>query len=67
MFLKKLVLFQDPNNMPPPLKNELVVDRLAPVQVRSRYDTLRVEAMELETQIKQLQDALDTMLRIQQR
>ncbi|XP_046668557.1 uncharacterized protein LOC124359657 isoform X3 [Homalodisca vitripennis] len=54
-------------NAPPPLKNELVVDRLASVQVRSRYETLRVEAAELETQIKQLQDALDTMARIQQR
>ncbi|XP_054275366.1 uncharacterized protein LOC128994676 isoform X9 [Macrosteles quadrilineatus] len=54
-------------NAPAPLKNEVVVDRLASIQVRSRYEALRVEAVELETQIKQLQDALDTMVRIQQR
>lgn len=54
-------------NVPPPLRNELVADRLAAVQVRSKYEALRVEAVELETQIKQLADALDTMVRIQQR
>lgn len=54
-------------NPPPPLKNEIVVDRLASVAVRGRYEALRKEALELETQIKQLQDALDTLLRIQQR
>ncbi|XP_075235389.1 SH3 and cysteine-rich domain-containing protein isoform X1 [Lycorma delicatula] len=54
-------------NLPPPLKNEIVIDRLASIQIRQKYESLRIEAMELETQIKQLQDALDTMLRIQQR
>lgn len=54
-------------NLPPQLKNELIVDRLASVPVRSRYEALRVEAVELETQIKQLTDALDTMIRIQHR
>uniref|UniRef100_A0A1V1FKT3 Putative cysteine-rich protein 13 n=1 Tax=Reticulitermes speratus TaxID=60591 RepID=A0A1V1FKT3_9NEOP len=54
-------------NPPPPLKNEIVVDRLASIAVRSRYDALKKEASELESQIKQLQDALDTLLRIQQR
>lgn len=52
---------------PPPLKNEIVVDRLASVSARGRYEALRKEAQDLEAQIKQLQDALDTMLRIQQR
>ncbi|KAK7791980.1 hypothetical protein R5R35_007968 [Gryllus longicercus] len=52
---------------PPPLKNEIVVDRLASVSARGRYEALRKEASDLEVQIKQLQDALDTLLRIQQR
>ncbi|XP_033611428.1 uncharacterized protein LOC111874632 isoform X2 [Cryptotermes secundus] len=54
-------------NPPPPLKNEIVVDRLASVPVRGRYESLKKEATELESQIKQLHDALDTLLRIQQR
>jgi hypothetical protein len=54
-------------NPPPPLKNEIVVDRLASIAIRSRYEALKKEASELESQIKQLQDALDTLLRIQQR
>uniref|UniRef100_A0A1B6CG85 Phorbol-ester/DAG-type domain-containing protein n=1 Tax=Clastoptera arizonana TaxID=38151 RepID=A0A1B6CG85_9HEMI len=57
----------DPHSLPLSFKNELVADRLASIQIHSRYETLRVEALELETQIKQLQDALDTMIRIQQR
>jgi predicted nucleic acid-binding Zn-ribbon protein len=61
-------LFQDASlNPPPPLKSEIVVDRLASIAVRSRYEALKKEASELESQIKQLQDALDTLLRIQQR
>jgi uncharacterized protein involved in exopolysaccharide biosynthesis len=64
----RCLLFQDASlNPPPPLKNEVVVDRLASIAVRSRYDALKKEASELESQIKQLQDALDTLLRIQQR
>lgn len=54
-------------NPPPPLKNEVVVDRLASIAIRNRYEALKKEASELESQIKQLQDALDTLLRIQQR
>lgn len=57
------VLFQ-----PPPLRNELTIERLASIHpIRPRYDALRKEAGELETQIKQLTDALDTLLRMQQR
>ncbi|XP_049954638.1 uncharacterized protein LOC126470681 [Schistocerca serialis cubense] len=57
-----------PEQTPPPLlKNEIIVDRLASVSVRTRLDTLRKEAMDLEQQMKQNQDALDTLLRIQQR
>jgi hypothetical protein len=61
-------IFQDtPLNPPPPLKNEIVVERLASIPIRSRYEALKKEATELESQIKQLHDALDTLLRIQQR
>ncbi|XP_049845152.1 uncharacterized protein LOC126297890 isoform X5 [Schistocerca gregaria] len=57
-----------PEQTPPPLlKNEIIVDRLASVSVRTRLDALRKEAMDLEQQMKQNQDALDTLLRIQQR
>lgn len=45
----------------------MVVDRLAAVQVKPSHDALRKEALDLEVQIKQTQDALDTLLRIQQR
>jgi hypothetical protein len=60
--------FQDTSlNPPPPLKNEIVVDRLASIPVRSLHEALKKEASELESQIKQLHDSLDTLLRIQQR
>ncbi|GLV34333.1 Stac-like [Carabus blaptoides fortunei] len=62
----KTVDFQN-ENIPPPLKNELVVDRLAAVQVKPSHDALKKEALDLEVQIKQVQDALDTLVRIQQR
>ncbi|GJQ87483.1 hypothetical protein Trydic_g19242 [Trypoxylus dichotomus] len=55
------------DSIPPPLKDELVIDRLASVQVKPSFDALRKEAADLEVQIKQIQEALDTLLRIQQR
>lgn len=51
----------------PPLKNELVIDRLSAVQVKPSHDALNKEAGDLEGQIRQIQDALDTLLRLQQR
>ena len=59
------VHFQD--SIPPPLKDELVIDRLSAVQVRPSHDALKKEATDLEVQIRQIQEALDTLLRIQQR
>ncbi|MPC55331.1 hypothetical protein E2C01_049263 [Portunus trituberculatus] len=50
-----------------PLKNELVFDRLAALSSRNRYDALKKESADLERQIAQLQDAQDTLLRMQQR
>lgn len=55
------------DSIPPPLKDELVIDRLASVQVKPSFDALKKEAADLELQIKQIQEALDTLLRIQQR
>ncbi|KAK8392919.1 hypothetical protein O3P69_013145 [Scylla paramamosain] len=52
---------------PMPLKNELVFDRLAALSSRNRYDALKKESADLERQIAQLQDAQDTLLRMQQR
>lgn len=37
------------------------------MQVKPSYDALRKEAVDLEVQIKQIQEALDTLLRVQQR
>ncbi|KAG5894684.1 hypothetical protein JTB14_014333 [Gonioctena quinquepunctata] len=55
------------DNIPPPLRNELVIDRLSAVQIKPSHDALRKEFQDLEAQIRQIQDALDTLLRIQQR
>ncbi|XP_018568029.1 uncharacterized protein LOC108908470 [Anoplophora glabripennis] len=55
------------DNIPPPLKDELVIDRLSAVQIKPSHDVLRKEAQDLDAQIRQIQDALDTLLRIQQR
>ncbi|XP_044272081.1 uncharacterized protein LOC123015995 isoform X7 [Tribolium madens] len=55
------------DNIPPPLKDELVIDRLSALQVKPSHDVLKKEAADLEAQIRQIQDALETLLRIQQR
>ncbi|XP_068897062.1 uncharacterized protein Stacl isoform X3 [Tenebrio molitor] len=62
-----LTEFISQDNIPPPLKDELVIDRLSAVQVKPSHDVLRKEAADLEAQIRQIQDALETLLRIQQR
>ncbi|XP_050536383.1 uncharacterized protein LOC126902806 isoform X11 [Daktulosphaira vitifoliae] len=49
------------------LKNELVVDRLASLDIRAGYDTIRAELMDLESQMKQIQDSVETLKRLQQR
>lgn len=66
--VNSVAMLQETMNPPPPsLKNEIIIDRLATLPVRSKHDALKKEALDLETQIKQLSDALDTLLRIQQR
>lgn len=61
-----LLLFQN-TMLPPALKNELVLDRLASIQVRAQFEGLRKEGQDLEVQCKQLVDALDALHRMQQR
>ncbi|XP_065351575.1 uncharacterized protein Stacl isoform X12 [Cloeon dipterum] len=52
----------------PILRNELSLERLASIHpIKPRFDALKKEANDLETQIKQLTDALDNLLRMQQR
>ncbi|XP_045764857.1 uncharacterized protein LOC123867059 isoform X6 [Maniola jurtina] len=53
--------------MPPVLRGEMLLDRMAGGQARLNYEQLRKDAIELELQIKQLQDGLDALARIQAR
>uniref|UniRef100_A0A1Y1K8I5 Phorbol-ester/DAG-type domain-containing protein n=2 Tax=Photinus pyralis TaxID=7054 RepID=A0A1Y1K8I5_PHOPY len=55
------------DNVPPPLKDQLVIDRLSAVQVQPAHDALKKESADLDAQIRQIQDSLETLLRIQQR
>lgn len=47
------------------LKNELIIDSGASIQVRPSLEALKRESEELESQIKQLQDSVDALVRIQ--
>lgn len=47
------------------LRNELVIDRLS--QLPNRSQTLKQDVLNLEAQIKQLQEAVDSMERMQKR
>nr|XP_029728857.1 uncharacterized protein LOC109418473 isoform X5 [Aedes albopictus] len=47
------------------LRNELVVDKGASIQVRPSLEALKRESQELEIQIKQLQDSVDALVRSQ--
>ena len=49
------------------LRDELVLDRLASLSLHSRYGALQREAVELDTQIGQLRDCVDSLVRLQQR
>ncbi|XP_069354954.1 uncharacterized protein Stacl isoform X14 [Maniola hyperantus] len=53
--------------MPPVLRGEMLLDRMAGGQARLNYEQLRKDAIDLELQIKQLQDGLDALARIQAR
>ena len=47
------------------LRNELVIDRLS--QLPNRSQTLRQDVANLEAQIRQLQEAVESMERMQKR
>lgn len=49
------------------MKDELVLDGLSTVQIKPSYDILSKEAQDLDDQIRQIQEALTTLLRVQQR
>ncbi|KAJ8732806.1 hypothetical protein PYW07_015405 [Mythimna separata] len=53
-------------SMPPILRGEILLDRMGP-QARVNYEQLKKDALELEIQIKQLQESLDALARHQTR
>ncbi|KAH8297036.1 hypothetical protein KR044_003875 [Drosophila immigrans] len=57
----------DYNEMTPILRNELVFDRHSTLSQRSALESLKREAIELELQIRQLQDSIDALNRTQSR
>ncbi|KAH8336871.1 hypothetical protein KR059_006429 [Drosophila kikkawai] len=57
----------DHNEMTPCLRNELVFDRHSTLSQRSALESLKREAIELELQIRQLQDSIDALNRTQTR
>ncbi|XP_046960124.1 uncharacterized protein LOC124530166 isoform X7 [Vanessa cardui] len=54
-------------SMPPVLRGEMLLDRMGGGQARLNYEQLRKDAQDLELQIKQLQDGLDSLARLQAR
>ncbi|XP_044755270.1 uncharacterized protein LOC123314203 [Coccinella septempunctata] len=58
---------ETPNDNIPPLKDELVIDRLSALQLKPSHDALSKEAADLDVQIRQIKDSLDTLVRVQQR
>ena len=53
--------------MAPPLRDEIIVDRATQESARSRFDTLNKDSDELDAQSRQLGEAYETMIRIQDR
>ncbi|OWR43874.1 hypothetical protein KGM_215857B, partial [Danaus plexippus plexippus] len=53
--------------MPPVLRGEMLLDRMGGGQARLSYEQLKKDAIDLEAQIKMLQDGLDALARIQAR
>ncbi|XP_037047870.1 uncharacterized protein LOC119082453, partial [Bradysia coprophila] len=50
---------------PIPLKNELIIERNASLQMRPSVEALKREASDIELQIRQLQDTIETLIRTQ--
>ncbi|XP_045516139.1 uncharacterized protein LOC123709075 isoform X4 [Pieris brassicae] len=53
--------------MPPVLRGEMLLDRMGGGQARLNYEQLRKDAIDLELQIKQLQEGLESLMRLQNR
>ncbi|KOB68277.1 Uncharacterized protein OBRU01_18555, partial [Operophtera brumata] len=53
--------------MPPVLRGEMLLDRMGGTQARLSYEQLRKDAQDLEIQINQLQDNLESLSRLQSR
>lgn len=43
------------------------MEYMSVAEVREKHDSLKMEIVKIEAHIKQLQDALDNLLRLQQR
>ncbi|XP_047507505.1 uncharacterized protein LOC125051319 isoform X5 [Pieris napi] len=54
-------------SMPPVLRGEMLLDRMGGGQARLNYEQLRKDAIDLELQIKQLQEGLESLMRLQNR
>ncbi|XP_035710620.1 uncharacterized protein LOC110853970 isoform X3 [Folsomia candida] len=51
----------------PILKEEVIMERQAAVSARNRLEGLRKEIASMESEMKQLQDSMDTLIRMQER
>lgn len=51
----------------PVLKDEVIIDKSLVVPMRSKYEALKKECAELEIKIRGLQEALESLIRLQQR
>lgn len=49
------------------LKDEIIIDKSLVVPMRSKFEALKKEAAELENKIRGLQEALESLIRLQQR
>lgn len=51
----------------PILKEEVIMERQAAVSARNRLESLKKEIASTESEMKQLQDSMDTLIRMQER
>lgn len=49
------------------LKDELVFDRLAGFSLRTKYESLKKDTAEVETHVRQLNECMESLTRLQQR
>ncbi|GBP15120.1 hypothetical protein EVAR_11422_1 [Eumeta japonica] len=65
--LTSYTYFMPQENMPPVLRGEMLLDRMGVTQTRINYEQLKKDSQDLEMEIKQLQDNLDSLARLQAR